>query len=100
MQNSFLLTRRNTTPNAPNLNYLSHLDILFVISANDMHTTHLNKYVKTLLNRSDLVLSLNIFKTEYIIFYTFYKYISLNIIILSLYIYIYTVYIKQIHVEF
>lgn len=35
------------TPNIPTQQLpLSHLDILFVISFNDMHITHLNKYIK------------------------------------------------------
>lgn len=41
-------------PNAHNLNKLplSHLDILFVISTDDMHIIHLNKYIKNTLKWS------------------------------------------------
>lgn len=51
---------------------LSHVDILLVISIDDMHITHLNKYIKTLLNRhrSHRFLSLSIFKMKYIRIYT------------------------------
>lgn len=38
------------TPNTPTQQLpLSYLDILFVISFNDMHITHLNKYIKNTL---------------------------------------------------
>lgn len=70
---------------------LSDLHILYDMSTDNMHITHSNKFIKTLLNRSDLYFpfSQHLLKQNILEFVYFYRYIDSSHNFPLFYIYIY-----------